>query len=124
MPKVEKTEQGKSRFTGKDEAVAKRPERDDIRKPTMCPRLREPNSSHAITTVVIKCEKKREESGLRSACLREISLPGIGSSAGQRSGCGARERSFASEVCKATGPTGKYRKVSAEGRPLALGYDM
>ncbi len=63
MPKVEKTEQGKSRFTGKDEAVARRPERDDIRNPTMWARLTEPNSSHGITTVVIKCEKRERSPG-------------------------------------------------------------
>src|SRR2546428_5563513 len=68
--------------------------------------------------------KKKEGSGPGSACLCEISLPGIGSSAGQRPGSGARERSFASEACKVTSPTSKYRKVSLEGRPPALGYDM
>src|SRR5713101_5747432 len=68
------------------------------------------------------CKKKGEESGLRSACLPEINVPGIGSSAGQRSGSSARERSFAPEACKATSSTSKQRKVSVEGRPLALGY--
>src|SRR2546425_7639638 len=83
----------------------------------------EPNSSHGIATVVIKCAKKGEESGLRSTCLPEINLPGIGSSAGQRSGSGAGERSFGSEPCKVNSPTRKYCKVSSEGRPFALSYD-
>src|SRR5437016_13738863 len=69
------------------------------------------------------CKKKGEESGLRSTCLPEINLPGIGSSAGQRPGSSARERSFGSEPCKVTSPTRKYCKVSPEGRPPALSYD-